>query len=337
MLQGLTLPDSWRTLLETFRPVFRRSSTVVSFSVLATGLVARTARRTVVGMLAGAGTAAVVSLHPVCRLFSHHARAADRFGPLPARLIVTRLIGADAPVPAAVDGTLLRRWGRKVHRASWTQDGAAQGPAKLGRGNRWVIAGIVVDLPLCTHPVCLPVLFRLWGGKGSASPVALAAESLKLLAGECSDRVIQGVGDAAYHGRALLVAGPTWTTRPPSIAAGKQLLGIGQARNRLPRAVERTVPFGFAVYSLIIVWYASNGYHPDDITSRLAAQPCYDHKTSARVRRHAHQAPPHPRRRPSNRRWRSSTRPRRIPRLRPGLRRHRRITAKLKRVVTRDY
>ncbi len=34
-----------------------------------------------------------------------------------------------------------------------------------------------------------------------------------------------------------------------AIAAGKQLLGIGQARNRLQRAVERTVPFQFIVYS----------------------------------------------------------------------------------------
>ena len=39
-----------------------------------------------------------------------------------------------------------------------------------------------------------------------------------------------------------------------AIAAGKQLLGIGQARNRLRRAVERTVPFEFIVYSLVIVW-----------------------------------------------------------------------------------
>ncbi|MGH3468493.1 MAG: hypothetical protein ACRDQF_12280 [Thermocrispum sp.] len=140
-------------------------------------------------------------------------------GLLLARLIVTRPIDADAPILVAVDDTLLRRWGKKVHRAFRTQDGAAQGPAKLGRGNRWVMAGIVVDLPLCTHPVCLPVLFRLWGGKGSASPVAPAAEPLKLLAGECSVRVTQGAGDAAYHGRALPVAGPTPTTRPPSNAA----------------------------------------------------------------------------------------------------------------------
>ena len=44
-----------------------------------------------------------------------------------------------------------------------------------------------------------------------------------------------------------------------AIAAGKQLLGIGQARNRLQRAVERTVPLGFCVYSLVIVWYTLHG------------------------------------------------------------------------------
>ncbi|MPY86050.1 MAG: transposase, partial [Actinophytocola sp.] len=218
MLRGLTLPDSWCTLLETFRPVFRRSSTFALFVVLATGLVAQTTRRTVVGMLAGAGMAARVSFHSVCRFFSQHAWAVDRLGLLLARVIVTRLLAADAPILVVVDDTLFRRWGKKVHHAWWTHDGAAQGPTKLGRGNRWVIAGIVVELPFSTHPVCLPVLFRLWGGKGSASPVELAAELLELLAGEFPERVIHGVGDAAYHGRPLVVAGTTWTTRLPSNA-----------------------------------------------------------------------------------------------------------------------
>ncbi|MPY81327.1 MAG: transposase [Actinophytocola sp.] len=391
MLRGLTLPDSWRSLLEAFRPVFHRSSTFTLFLLLATGLVAQTTRRTVVGMLAGAGMATVVSFHSVCRFFSQHAWSVDRLGLLLARLIVTRLLEADAPILVAFDDTLFRRWGRKVHHAFWTHDGAAQGPAKLGRGNRWVIAGIVVELPFCGHPVCLPVLFRLWGGKGSATPVQLASELLKLLAEEFPGRATHGVGDAAYHGKLLVVADTTWTTRLPSnaalfgpkpprtgkrgrprlkgqrlgrptelttsarwqrlrvsrygrrdiilvavietiwygafgntpgrtvlvrdtgtdsgydlaifttdldsgvadivaryaarwpietaIAASKQLLGIGQTRNRLQRAVERTVPFSFCVYSLVIVWYATVGYHPDDITSRLAAQPWYGHKT----------------------------------------------------------
>jgi hypothetical protein len=69
-----------------------------------------------------------------------------------------------------------------------------------------------------------------------------------------------------------------WSIEPAN-ATGKQLLGVGQARNRVKRAVERTVPFGFLVQSLVTVWYALYGYHPDDITDRQAAQPWYDQKT----------------------------------------------------------
>ena len=65
MLPCLTVPDSWRVVLETFRPAFRRSSTFGVFALLATGLVARPVRRTVVGMLAASGMAAVVSFHAV--------------------------------------------------------------------------------------------------------------------------------------------------------------------------------------------------------------------------------------------------------------------------------
>src|SRR5687768_9961590 len=90
MLPCLTVPDSWRVVLETFRPAFRRSSTFGLFALLATGLVARPVRRTVVGMLAASGMAAVVSFHAVCRFFSTHAWDADRLGLALARLIVTR-------------------------------------------------------------------------------------------------------------------------------------------------------------------------------------------------------------------------------------------------------
>ena len=177
MLRLLTLPASWLTLLETLRPVFRRSSTFGLFMLLATGLVARTTRRTVVGMLAGAGVAALVSFHSACRFFSQYTWETDRLG-----LAIARLF---------------RRWGKKVHHAFWTHDGAAQGPAKLGRGNRWVIVGIVVRLPFCSHPVCLPILFRLWAGKGTASPVELAGQMLSLLTKAFPHNDIHLVGDAA--------------------------------------------------------------------------------------------------------------------------------------------
>src|SRR6478736_853967 len=75
-----TLPESWRALLDAFRPAFRRSRTFALFALLATGLVTQTTRRTILGMLAGAGMAAVVSFHAVCRFFSHHAWDTDRIG-----------------------------------------------------------------------------------------------------------------------------------------------------------------------------------------------------------------------------------------------------------------
>jgi hypothetical protein len=65
----------------------------------------------------------------------------------------------------------------------------------------------------------------------------------------------------------------------PSNATSKQQTGVGQARNRVPRAVERTVPFGMLVPTLVIVWYALHGYHPDDVLTRRLAEPWYDSKT----------------------------------------------------------
>jgi hypothetical protein len=51
----LTLQASWRTLLEPFRPAFRRSYTFGLFRLLATRLVRQAERRTMFGMLAATG------------------------------------------------------------------------------------------------------------------------------------------------------------------------------------------------------------------------------------------------------------------------------------------
>ncbi|TWP32848.1 IS701 family transposase [Leekyejoonella antrihumi] len=344
-------------------------------------------RRTVVGMLTGAGMSAVISFHSACRFFSQDQWEVDRLGLAVARLVVDRLLPAGAPITVAVDDTLFRRWGKKVHHAFWTHDGAAQGPAKLGRGNRRVVAGIVVQLSFTSHPTCLPVLFRLWAGKHTTSPVQLAGQMISLLTDTFPDRVIHVVGDAAYHGTPLSVADATMTTRLPVNAAlyrptpprtdrrgrprkkghrpgtptdlaaterwhtvrvdryghtdtiqaatlaclwygafadtpgrlvlvrdpgsttgydlalfttdtsatagqivaryaqrwsievanatGKQVLGVGQARNRVAHPVERTVPFGFLVQTLVTCWYATIGYHRDDLAGRNAAEPWY--------------------------------------------------------------
>jgi hypothetical protein len=105
-----------------------------------------------------------------------------------------------------------------VFQARWAYDGSAQGGKKVAFGNTWVIAAIVVRLWFCPSPVALPVLFRLWHGKGTPSQVTLAGEMMGLLAAAFPDRQVHGTGDAAFHGEALVIEDATWTTRLPASA-----------------------------------------------------------------------------------------------------------------------
>ncbi|MFK0297298.1 transposase, partial [Streptomyces sp. NPDC090442] len=58
----------------------------------------------------------------------------------------------------------------------------------------------------------------------------------------------------------------------------RQTLGVGQAHNRTRQAVERTFPFGMYVYSLIVLWYALHGHHPEVVTERRQRAPWYTTK-----------------------------------------------------------
>jgi hypothetical protein len=49
--------------------------------------------------------------------------------------------------------------------------------------------------------------------------------------------------------------------------------GVGQARNRVQRAVERTVPFGFLAQTITIAWYALHGDPDTDLDARRQAAP----------------------------------------------------------------
>ena len=386
MLPGLTVPGSLAVLLQAFRSCFRLRPFEV-FCLLAVGMVTQTGWCTVTGMLTGAGMQTVVSHHRAHRFFSTHAWSADQLGLAMARLIVATLVPAGAGLHLAVDDSLCRRRGTGVHGAFWTHDASQPGQV-IARGNRWVIVGIVVALPFSSRPTCLPVLFRLWGGKGSTTPVELARTLVGLLARAFPDRAIHLVADAAYHGKPLqdLPERVTWTTRiqrnacstsprrphrqagtpphqgdrigapprPPlapghrgplrphrhraprrgrlpvvrrirqthrtahrrsrgrrggsrqlllfttdlaapaeqiitryaarwsievAIETAKGPMGVGQARNRVELAVQRTVPFGMLTMSLVYCWYTRYGHHPDDVTARRAAAPWYTTKT----------------------------------------------------------
>jgi hypothetical protein len=61
---------------------------------------------------------------------------------------------------------------------------------------------------------------------------------------------------------------------------GKELAGVGDARNRTKHAVERTVPFQFLTMTLTILWYHDHGHHPDIVAEHRARAPWYLTKTS---------------------------------------------------------
>ena len=58
----------------------------------------------------------------------------------------------------------------------------------------------------------------------------------------------------------------------------RQVAGVGQARNRTRRAVERTVPFGLVCVSLVVCWYALHGQPAADVAARRASAPWYRDK-----------------------------------------------------------
>jgi hypothetical protein len=57
------------------------------------------------------------------------------------------------------------------------------------------------------------------------------------------------------------------------------IVGVGEARNRTRRAVQRTVPFGLICFSVVTVWYALHGHAPDDVTSHRTRARWYTTKT----------------------------------------------------------
>jgi hypothetical protein len=56
--------------------------------------------------------------------------------------------------------------------------------------------------------------------------------------------------------------------------------GVGQARNRVQKAVKRTVPFGFLAQTITITWYAVHGDPQADLDARRKASPWYRQKST---------------------------------------------------------
>jgi len=239
------VPASLMTLLAVFSPLFTAPS-FRTFTMLACGFLAQPGRRTVCGMLAGAGLS---RLWPHDRAHSFFSRARwnpDDLGIAAARLVISLLVPDGEPVEVLIDDTLLRRRGKKVWAASWFHDGSAQGPAKTGYGNNWVMLAVRVRLPMISRPVAVPAMAKLViKGTNSASRLWLARRMITSLARELPGRRISVTADSAYAGQELkqLPDAVTWTTRLRANAALHDLPPARTGkRGRPPKKGDRLPP-----------------------------------------------------------------------------------------------
>jgi hypothetical protein len=211
----LQVPASLLTLLSFFSPLFTTPS-FRTFCGLACGFLAQPGKRTVCGMLTGSGLSRLWPHDRAHYFFSRARWSADDLGLAAARLVVSLLVPPGAPVDVAVDDTLFKRRGKKVWAAAWFHDGSAQGPAKTGYGNNWVILAVTVSLPGISRPVGVPVMAKLViKGTNSKSRLWLARRMAERLAAALPGRRVRVTADSAYAGGELkgLPAGVSWTTR----------------------------------------------------------------------------------------------------------------------------
>jgi DDE superfamily endonuclease len=104
------LPSSLMALLACFQPLFT-APTFRTFCPLAAGFLAQMGRRTVCGMLTGAGLSRLWPHQRAHQFFSHARWDSQVLGLALARLLVALLVPVSDPVLAAVDDTLFRRTG----------------------------------------------------------------------------------------------------------------------------------------------------------------------------------------------------------------------------------
>jgi DDE superfamily endonuclease len=398
------LPSSLSAILSLLRPAFT-APTFQIFEALVAGFIGRVGEHTVTGMWQAARLAGRLHHSRAHDFFARAGWCQDRLGLLVLDFLIERFLDAGAPLTLAVDGSVFKRSGRKVHGAAWHHDSSA---APSGRGfrfgNCFVVVGLVVRVPaLGERAWCLPVLFRLWlptpkptkerpNPKRRPSQPELAAALVGLIAERYPERRIDILGDAAFACKAMAPASEriTLTSRlrsnavihgprpaptgrrgrprvkgerlgtPAEIAAratasewqrlsvpgrgeveallveglwysvfgsravrivivrelgdtegyrialistdleasaeelisryadrwsievcfqdAKHVVGVGEARNRVRKAVERTVPFGLLCQTVAVAWYALYADPAADVARRRRAAPWYSQK-----------------------------------------------------------
>jgi len=191
---------------------------------------------------------------------------------LPGRVTMTSRLRSNAAIYAPAPP----RTGKRGRPAVWGARLPSLAPIATDPATRWTQAA--VRRYTKTENVMVHTINCLWGPLGAETPV----------------RVILIADAAKACGYQIALITTDLTSTPDQIVEryadrwpievcyedAKHLFGVGQARNRTPRAVQRTVPFQFLAMSMTILWYALAGHHPDVVAEHRARAPWYASKTN---------------------------------------------------------
>lgn len=191
---------------------------------------------------------------------------------LPRRVTLTSRLRSNAALFARTPP----RTGKRGRPAKWGQrlESLAQiatDPATRFRQAQVRRYGKAEDLMLAT-------IDCLWGPLGSQTPVRVIL--VQAAAKPCGYQIALITTDLDATAEQIV---ERYADRWPievCFEDAKQLAGVGEARNRAPKAVERTVPFQFLCMTLTIVWYSLSGHHPDVVAEHRARAPWYQTKTT---------------------------------------------------------
>jgi hypothetical protein len=203
---------------------------------------------------------------PKCPLTAELGRGLPEQTTITSRLRSNAALYAPAPPPTGKRGRPAK-WGTRL--ASLAQ--IATSPA-----TQW--AEQTVRRYGKTETLMLGTIDCLWGPLGPNSPARVI--------------LVQDTSKPTGYEIALITTDPDAT--PAQIVdryadrwqievafqEAKELFGVGHARNRTRKAVERTVPFQFLCMTLTIIWYAASGHHPDIVAEHRARAPWYTTKTT---------------------------------------------------------
>ena len=126
-----------------------------------------------------------------------------------------------------------------------------------------------------TDTVSITVIDCLWYGVFGPLPVRMILvrdrQTAPMLALITTDLVVTDTDLVARYAARWAIEVTFFDTR--------QILGVGQARNRTAQAVNRTWAFGMYVYTIVVIWYAVSGHRSGIVADRRIHAPWYLSKT----------------------------------------------------------